>query len=292
MKTNVTNNHFKSIMQDVGNFLKHGNELPYDLMKDFAGELKYTNLIMPANITDENLGFEEVFFETGMSMMPLFTDDDEFLKHESYFDPVPFELVFYIELIKSSQRSDGFIVNMESENFFLSRNLLTGLKLSKKAVYEGDAVEPGEALKVAKTVTNDSFTGFIKTGSNDYDELVGHLKNSFLLNVVYVENPNDLDYISCIDANLAVQSVGREKYGLLFTSLKNIAETTDEKCMFQIANLNEFFEFILRNDMDGIIVNPGIDDYYIHRNNILRIARSVTFTDAIYRNASYVAFKL
>ena len=292
MKTDVTNNYFKSTIRDVGNFIKHGNEPPYDLLLNFVGELEYTNLILPANIKGEDLIFEEIFTGARLGMIPLFTDDDEFSKHGSDFDPVPFELDFYIEMIKNSQKCGGYIVNMESEKFYLPRDLLTELKFSPKAVYDGDAMEPAEALEVAKTVTNDSFTEFIKTGSPDYDELLAHLKNSLLFNVVYLQNPHDLDYVNCIDANLAVKSVGREKYGLLFTDIKNITQTTDDDCMFQIANLNEFFEFILRNDMDGIIVNPGFDDYYIQRNSILKMARTVTFTDAIYRNASYVAFKL
>ena len=39
----------------------------------------------------------------------------------------------------------------------------------------------------------------------------------------------------------------------------------------QVTNKYSVFHFLLSNDLDGIIINPGTDDYYVPRQVILRL---------------------
>ena len=76
----VTNRHFKKVMNQASNFLLNGTPLPEDLAFIFVEELKVTNLIIPAVINENGINFPQVLADDELLLLPLFTDGDEFLK--------------------------------------------------------------------------------------------------------------------------------------------------------------------------------------------------------------------
>ena len=56
--------------------------------------------------------------------------------------------------------------------------------------------------------------------------------------------------------------------------------------------LGEFLEFVLKSDMDGIIINPGSDDYLIGREALLEAYGGLALDNPAFKNAMDYAFML
>ena len=62
----------------------------------------------------------------------------------------------------------------------------------------------------------------------------------------------------------------------------------------QITVLSELFDFILRNDMDGVVINPNGEDYVIAREDILPQASGIEIIveNPVFRDSLDYAFIL
>lgn len=60
------------------------------------------------------------------------------------------------------------------------------------------------------------------------------------------------------------------EFGILFTSKNAIIDPvtvdTGNYYAYQITVLSEFIDYVLRQDMVGIIINPNLDEYFIPRH--------------------------
>ena len=61
---------------------------------------------------------------------------------------------------------------------------------------------------------------------------------------------------------------------------------------YQVTLLDDLIEFILLSDMDGIIINPGLDDYLISREYLLQAYLGLTYDNPSFKNAADYAFIL
>lgn len=71
-------------------------------------------------------------------------------------------------------------------------------------------------------------------------------------------------------ARMHVDRIGGE-YATLFTSEEKMSHVrTDLYCYSQIVNLATLVNFVLSEDMDGIVINPDSDNVLIPRSELLK----------------------
>lgn len=289
-----TNTHLKGIIGQANNFLVNDTPLPEDLAFKLVGELKVSSLIIPAKIYEDCISFPEVIGDDGTRLIPLFTDIDEFSKKFSdEFYPLENELDYYIDII-NHLGFDGMIVNSESDKFFVD-----GLLLNQISTPARDNTGKYDALKlkeIAENVSNESLSEAIRNGVAEED-IAEFLGESILLNVISssavcydgILNRNSTD-----DFNLATVKEGRNIYGALFTGIDEILRTSynQDNYYFQITNIYEVFSYILMRDMDGVIINPGIDDFFIERHVLIEIYEDEMLENRDLANSIDYAFKI
>ena len=269
MQTGVTNNHFKMVINEVQGYLDKDEDIPQELFIDFIGELKYTNLLLAAVIDGDDLIFENLISdEDDSTVIPLYTD----------------------------------LINQGTQDFFISKDLLNNMPFAPDITIEDnfEGYTPDKLYDIAKNASNDSLVEFIKTGDNSFEALMLELSKSTLLNVVasdealdkYAENGIiPIDEVD--DFEICTTNDGVDEYGILFTSVDAINQTKGEgNFYYQLTLLDDFIDFILRSDMAGIIINPGIDDYLISREYLIEAFGGLAYSNPSFKRAFDYLFTL
>lgn len=273
----VTNNNLRSVFNELGNYLEKGQEPPEDLFLEFLGELRVSNLLVPGIVDGDELISENLTNDVGETVIPLYTDDEEYVKDKglnSEYDPIPNDIRYYVDLINENN-FNGIIINLASEAFFIPTDLLNNLSIGPTFSINDNfsGYGPDQLKNIAENTSNDSLVNFIRNSSNDndIDGLMMELTKSTLLNVI-VDDRNLGNYSS--NGIISREDVGgfevcntgndEENFGILFTSKEAILDTMDPDSEFyyyyQITILSEFFDYVLRSDMGGVVINPGLDD--------------------------------
>ena len=282
----VTNNNLRSVFNELGDYLEKGQEPPEDLFVEFLGELRVSNLLIPGIVEGDELISENLTNDAGETVIPLYTDDEEYVKDKglnSEYDPIPNDIIYYVDLINENN-FNGVIINLASEAFFIPTELLNNLSIGPSFSINDNfsGYGPNQLKNIAENTSNDSLVNFIRNSSNDndFDGLMMELTKSTLLNVIVddknLENYSSNGIISREDVGgFEVCNIGNdgENFGILFTSKEAILDTMDPDSEFyyyyQITILSEFFDYVLRSDMGGVVINPGLDDYFIPRSFLL-----------------------
>ena len=299
----VTNNHLKNVIKDVTNFMTNSSEIPPDMLFDLVNEMSVSNLIVPATIEGDFINFKHLTLEDGSEVIGLFTDFKEFSKLEKDYDPIANQFPFYVELVKS-HGFKGIIINPKTHDFFMDMHLISKIPQVKKYSGDVEGYSAEKIMEIGESLTNDSLVEFIRKDSNlrEYDRLISEIEKSTLLNVV--SNPESLDgyvkngMISASDVGgfaLSIVNNRFDRYVALFTSKSAITDTCDMSeatYYYQVCDLPKVLEFVLYNDMSGAILNPGLDDYFIPRNVLLRLLNGGDIYDDNLRLAVDYAFIL
>nr|WP_294999715.1 SseB family protein [uncultured Methanobrevibacter sp.] len=293
----VTNNHFKTLINQIDNFYSNNTNPPEDLFINFILELNVSNLLIPVEYDGGNITFPHIVTDEGENLLPLFTDDSEMLKYTSDFRPLENDISYYIGLV-NDLGFNGIIINCESNRFCIDSDLLNHLEVADEISHD-KGFDEFKLKEIAESTSNYPLLNFIrnKNNYNNFDELVDIVKRSVLLAVVMVDDDaNRQEIIQRDDAGgfvLLTSRVGSERYALLFTGRDAIKEILDkpDSCYYQIVNLFEVIRFILMSDMDGIIINKDLEEYYIPRNILLNIFDSDIINDDFSRASDY-AFML
>lgn len=297
----VTNNHFKELVHQWANFLKNSSELPKDLIDTFLREVKVSNLLLPIKQNDSDNNFDHIITKDGLKFIPLFTDEDELLRYDDECISVPNEIDFYISLV-DEVGYDGIVINPESDALYIDSYMLNRIE-----PYEEKASDKqftgSELKKVAFEAANPELLEFIsdKNNFNNYDGLIDLFVNSTLLNVVLTYD--DLSGYAH-DGVIAKRDVlgfgltksrrGDEDYVVLFTGLDPIIRSLDKSQNYhyiQVVNLFEMIKFLLVYDMDGIILNPALEDYFIPRHVLVDIMEKKLVDEPKYPNSFDYAFE-
>jgi len=290
----VTNRHFKKVMNQASNFLLNGTPLPEDLAFIFVEELKVTNLIIPAVINENGINFPQVLADDDLLLLPLFTDGDEFLKkYRDEYLPLANELEFYVNMINDLD-FDGILINSENDEFVVDKQLLNQITpYSRNNTGKYDA---SKLRQIGAEVSNDLLVEAIRKGEYDGDilELLG---KSVLLNVVSSSQECEdgiLHRHDAFDFKFTTVKEGKSEYGVLFTGIDKIKESSynQDNYYFQITNYFEVFKYVLMNDLDGVIINPGTDEFYIERHVLLRIYEDKRLENPDLANSIDYAFKI
>ena len=283
----VTNNYLRMVLNELNDFLEKGQEPPEDLFMEFVSELRVSNLLIPGIIDGDELISENITSnEDGSTVIPLYTDDGEFVKDKGFdseYDPIPNDIGFYLDSVNENDYA-GIVINISSECFFINSDLLNNIPLSQGFSIQDnfEGYGPDKLMPIAENAPNDSIVNFIRNSSNqdNFEGLMLELSKSILLDVLVSEEDfrnYEIDgYVSLDDVrSWEVCTTGDDEnaYGILFTSKDAITSTMDVSSQYyyayQITVLSEYIDYVLRGDGDGIIINPGLDDYLIPRSVLL-----------------------
>lgn len=295
----ATNKYLKSSIGDVANFLKNNTRPSEDMYANLLMELKVSNLLLPVVFDGENLSFPHIEVDDGTRLLPLFTSDDELKRYSADFDSISNDISYYIGLVRDLD-IDGILIDLESDEFCIERKLLEKIEIPKPS-NEGRGLDASELRKLAFDVSNSKLKGFIQDDSNfnNFDELSALLSDSVLLNVVVSDD--DLAFLAH-DGILSREDVdtfvlythqsGRNHYGAVYTDADAVAsfhEKLDYSYCIQVTNKYRVFNFFLSGDLDGIVINPGTDEYFVPRQVILRILDD-DLASPDFENATRFAF--
>lgn len=271
--------HLRVVIEDI---YSNNNELSEDLTLRLIHEFRYSNLYIPAKREDFTLNFIIYEDDNGVKLTPLFTDPDEFNKFFKSEDDIElmqnsFEL--YQNILKTSD-IEGYILNPASEKYVFSKEFILSIKNIPKTNFYSTNAYTIDKLKQIKNSKNEDLERFIENPLNvgNYEALFEHLANSRLLTLMV----SDVDLsskardgvISMMDsgplAQMYTDNVGGV-YATIFSSEDKMREVDTNQFKYsQIVNLAMLVNFVLAEDMEGIVLNPGSDDVLIPRVTLLR----------------------
>ena len=277
----VTNKYLKSSISEISNFYKNNTKPPEDMYLNLLMELKVCELLIPVVFDGEKLSFPNIEVDDGTSLIPLFTSNDELKKYSDEFESFPNEIAYYIKMVNDFG-FDGILIDAGSDEFCIDNVVLNKIPLTRKV--ESDNAFDGIKLRdIALSEKNEKLKRFISKDSNfnKFDKLSKILLDSVLLNVVVSEKDlSEFSHDGVIDRNeadtftLFTKNSGRDHYGTVYTDTDAIVSFHEDLEFFyyvQVTNKYSVFHFLLSNDLDGIIINPGTDDYYVPRQVMLRL---------------------
>ena len=304
----LTNNHLLDVCEHLNLYLEK-EEAPDDLLISFSCELYVSNLIVPAIVEDEKFIFENITLDDGKSYLPLFTDIAQYARHEVEANnsmPLVHDFEIYDEILKKSNL-DGILINMDSDCIKIPKDIIADL-IAKDAVRYDEDTEPytvDEIMEIYDNISNDDLVEFLKSEEITSDELFAHLSKSYLLNVVFSDDPLDeylkdgvimADDVDGFDL-CTVQEEGIN-FAAVFTSKESVQKALNKDADItyygQVTILSELFDFVLENDMDGVIIDPNSTNFIIKREELHPQATGVDLIveDSRIRDSLQYAFEL
>lgn len=290
--------HLRVVIEDI---YSNNNELSEDLTLRLIHEFRYSNLYIPAKKEDFTLNFIIYEDDNGVKLTPLFTDPDEFnkfFKSEEDIELMQNSFELYQNILKTSD-IEGYILNPASEKYVFSKEFILSIKNIPKTNFYSTNAYTIDELKQIRNSKNEDLERFIENPLNvgNYEALFERLASSRLLTLMV----SDVDLsakardgvISMMDsgplAQMYTDNVGGV-YATIFSSENKIREVDTKQFKYsQVVNLAMLVNFVLAEDMEGIVLNPGSDDVLIPRVTLLRyslgfekFANDEKLCDAIY----------
>lgn len=267
--------HLRTVIEDI---YSNENQLTEELTARLIHEFRYSNLYIPAKRENDTLNFI-IYEDEGSKLTPLFTDMDEFRKFYKNDENIqvlqnPFEL--YQNVLKTTD-IDGYVLNPSTEKYLFKKEFILAIKnIPKTNFYTTNPYSQEELLSLKKSVDNTDLESFIGDRSyvGDYESLFEKMANSQLLGLMLSDLSIDKEIISLKQsepiASMYTDNIGGV-YATVFTSESKMdVINTDKNKYSQLVNLATLVNFILTEDMDGLILNPESDNVLIPRVTLLR----------------------
>ena len=267
--------HLRTVIEDI---YSNENQLTEELTARLIHEFRYSNLYIPAKMENDTLNFI-IYEDEGSKLTPLFTDMDEFRKFYKNDENIqvlqnPFEL--YQNVLKTTD-IDGYVLNPSTEKYLFKKEFILAIKnIPKTNFYTTNPYSQEELLSLKKSVDNTDLESFIGDRSyvGDYESLFEKMANSQLLGLMLSDLSIDKEIISLKQsgpiASMYTDNIGGV-YATVFTSESKMdVINTDKNKYSQLVNLATLVNFILTEDMDGLILNPESDNVLIPRVTLLR----------------------
>lgn len=273
--------HLRVVIEDI---YSNNNKLTEDLDLRLINEFRYSNLYIPAKRDGFDLNFI-IYEDDGLRLTPLFTDPDEF--HKFFTDDDDIELMqnsfeLYQNILKTTT-IEGYILNPATEKYVFSKEFILDIKNPPKTnYYSPNTYTVGELIGI-KDSSNDELEQFISDSRNigDYEALFEKFSKAHLLTLMV----SDIDLtakaedgvISMMDsgplAQMYTDNVGGV-YATIFSSEDKLKYVETDKFKYsQVINLSMLVNFVLSEDMDGIVLNPQSDNVLISRTTLLKYSR-------------------
>ena len=267
--------HLRTVIEDI---YSNDNELTEELTFRLINEFRYSNLYIPAKRENGTLNFI-IYHDEDSDITPLFTDMDEFHKFYKSSDDIQvlknsFEL--YQNILKTTD-IEGYILNPASEKYLFKREFILAIKnIPKTNFFTNNPYSAEELLEIKRSINNDDLEGFISNPNNigDFEGLFERMSNSRLLGMMLSDFSLEGEIISLKErgpiASMYTDNVGGT-YATLFTGEDKMKAIATSKYRYsQIVNLATLVNFLLSEDMDGLIINPQTDNVLIPRNVLLK----------------------
>lgn len=266
--------HLRVVIEDI---YANGNRLNENLALKLVNEFRYSNLYIAARKENDTLNF--ITYEyNDMKLTALFTDHDEFRKfhHEEDIQLLQNSFELYQNILKTTD-FDGYILNPASEKYLFTKEfILTITNIPKTNFYTTDAYSAGELLDIYRNVDNRYLEEYISNPKNvgDYEMLFERLANSTILTLMVSDMEFDNDIIDLREigpvAGMYTDKVGGV-YVTIFSSTDRIRHVNTSKFKYaQLVNLAMLVNYVLVEDLDGIVLNPDSDNVLIPRSVLLR----------------------
>ena len=274
----ITHKHLRTVIEDI---YLNGNELTEDLLVRLIHEFRYSNLYIPAKKENGTLNFI-IYEDEGSKITPLFTDLDEF--HKFYRDSDiqvlnnSFEL--YQNIIKTTD-IEGFILNPASEKYLFKKEFILSIEdIPKTSFYSRNPYTEDELRQIYDSIDNSGLEEFADNPANigDYELLFEKLSDSRLLTLMLSDyDLSDKAKDGLISqkqtgplASMYIDNVGG-RYATIFSSKSRLSDPATSKYRYaQLIDLATLVNFVLTEDMDGIILNPQSSNVLIPRMTLLR----------------------
>nr|WP_294999722.1 SseB family protein [uncultured Methanobrevibacter sp.] len=290
--------HLRVVIEDI---YANNNELTEELTLRLIHEFRYSNLYIPAKREDFTLNFIIYEDDNGVKLTPLFTDPDEFnkfFKNEEDIELMQNSFELYQNVLQTSN-IEGYILNPATEKYVFSKEFIINIKNIPKTNFLSSNPYSIDELRQLKECDNENLEKFIGNRLNvgNYEGLFEQLANSNIMTLMV----SDVDLtgkakdgvISMMDsgplAQMYTDNVGGV-YATIFSSEDKIRKVDTAQFKYsQVVNLAMLVNFVLSEDMEGIILNPGSDDVLIPRVTLLRyslgfekFANDERLSDTIY----------
>ncbi len=289
--------HLRVVLEDI---YRNDNQLTEDLTFKLINEFRYSNLYIPAKREDLTLNFI-IYEEDGLRLTPLFTDKDEF--HKFFKDSEDIQLMensfeLYQNVMLTTDL-DGYILNPATEKYVFDKEFVLDIKNIPKTNFYTTNTYSKEEIKEMKGSKNPDLETFIANPNNigNNEALFELLSRSTLLTLMV----SDIDLspkaengiISLMDigplAQMYTDNVGGV-YATLFSSEDKLKLVKTDKFKYsQVINLAMLVNFVLSEDMDGIVLNPESESVLITRSTLLkyslgfeRFANDMKLSNSIY----------
>ncbi len=270
--------HLRTVIEDI---YSNDNQLTEDLLTKLINEFRYSNLLIPAKSENGTLNFI-IYEENDSKFTPLFTDADEFNKFFKDDDIIFLENSFelYQNVLKTSD-IEGYILNPASEKYLFSKEFILSIKnIPKTNFYSPNPYTKEELLEIKNNINNNELEVFIENANNigDYEGLFERLSSSTVLTLMLADSNLDSvaekGIISLQDygpvAQMYTDRVGGV-YATIFSAEDKLQHVNTRKFKYsQIVNLATLVNFVLTEDMDGIVLNPESDNVLIPRSKLLK----------------------
>ena len=266
--------HLRVVIEDI---YANDNRLNEDLALKLVNEFRYSNLYIAARKENDTMNF--ITYEyNDLKLTALFTDHDEFRKfhHEEDIQLLQNSFELYQNILKTTD-FDGYILNPASERYLFTKEfILTITNIPKTNFYTTDAYSAGELLDIYRNVDNRYLEEYISNPKNvgDYEMLFERLANSTILTLMVSDMEFDNDIIDLRQtgpvAGMYTDKVGGI-YVTIFSSTDRIRHVNTSKFKYaQLVNLAMLVNYVLVEDLDGIVLNPESDKVLIPRSVLLR----------------------
>ena len=295
--------HLRAVIEDI---YTNNDILTDDLTLRLINEFRYSMLYVPLIRDDSGLNF--IIYEdgNGLNLIPLFTDHAEFnkfFKDEEGIDLLHYSFEFYQNILKTSD-VEGYILNPATEKYVFFKKFILSIKNIPKTNFYSTDMYTIDELKQLKDSKNNALEDFINNPRNvgNYEELFEHLASSQLFTMMVSDadlsskSENGVIYMKDSGplAQLYVDKIGGV-YATIFSNEDKIKQVDTNKFIYsQLINLSMFVNFVLSEDMDGIISNPQSDNVLIPRVTLLRYSLGFEkfANDEKLSNAIYYMFTI
>ena len=274
----ITHKHLRLVIEDI---YSNDNNITEELLLKLINEFRYSNLYIPAKRENNTLNFI-IYEDESLKITPLFTDLDEFHKFykDSDIEVLNNSFELYQNIIKTTD-IEGYILNPASEKYLFKKDFILDIKnIPKTNFYTTAPYDESELKDLYDSIDNAALEYFTDNPQNigDWEGLFEKLANSYILGLMI----SDFDLTSkAVNgvisqkntgplANMYVDTIGG-RYATIFSSKDKIKQVNTSKFKYaQIINLATLVNFVLTEDMDGIILNPSGGDVLIPRSVLLK----------------------
>ncbi|MBP3792124.1 MAG: SseB family protein [Methanobrevibacter sp.] len=285
--------HLRVVIEDI---YSNNNKLNENLALKLINEFRYSNLYIAARKENNTLNFITYDYED-LKLTALFTDPDEFNKfhHEGDVQLLQNSFELYQNILKTTD-IDGYILNPASEKYLFTKEfILTISNIPKTSFYTTDAYSGEELYEMYRSIDNSELEEYISDRNNvgDYEGLFEQLSNSQPLTMMVSDIEINEDIIDLKKtgpvAGMYTDKVGGI-YVTIFSSTDKMKSVNTQKFKYsQLVNLAMLVNYVLSEDLDGIVLNPESDNVLIPRSVLLkyslgfeRYANDLRLCDTLY----------